>query len=468
MSAPKTYLQDPEFEDQIAPRSWLSAFYIFRERPSAPSGQHQHFVERLRQNLDEAVRRVPRFGAELEEQPDGRIRLAVVGQDGPGLLHESSSWESKSVDELLRLIERPGAPRSLLLPDPARTARVDVLTAQDGICVVFRAHHSVADGATFAMFTRSVAEGGPLALPATRPPPLPPTTTAADDFVWFQHAVTSETKLNALKASYLRLGDRGGPAQPAEPHRGFAPPTQSRTYRVSRAKCKAQIANSRQALLADDPGRQDRECTVFAFLAARLAAHALAARLDAGMAWGRDATIWIPVDVRRVVGREAEAVGNTVVPAAVDINPPVCFRASRGVGDEEQRRAVEFVARAISDAVRLVRTRWYLVWRKAWVQGIADPDVRDLGVGFRAADCSWVHVRDARRFGADVGFPYLGKADAVRWRVPGAPGIQLHPTREGDDELVLTVTLPQEAMEDLEERRYFGDFMKEVEAAPSE
>ncbi|KAK7926567.1 hypothetical protein PG985_003565 [Apiospora marii] len=473
MSAPKTYLKDPEFEDQIAPRSWLSAFYLFRDRLSAASpAQHRQFVARLRQNLDEAVRRVPRFGAELEEQPDGRIRLAVVeagrDDDGPGLLHESPLWEHAGIDDLLPIVEQPGAPRNLLLPDlGARTARVDVLRVRDGVCVAFHAHHSVADGATFAKFVRSVVEGGPLSLPGPVRPPSRSPTTAEQDSDWFR-TVSAEMKVYALRDAYTLLADKGGPAQPAEPHRSFAPPTESKTYRVSKTKCKAQISENRKAWIAENPEQKAREFTVFEFLAAHLAAHAITARLDAAEAWGKDATIWIPVDVRDVVGRGPETHGNTVVPAAVDLSPPVCLRASWGLGDEVQRQAVEFIAKAISDTIRIVRTREWLLWRQELVHGIAEKDVRDFGVGFHAADSHWVHVNDARHFGADFSFPCLGKADAVRRHVPSAPGIQLHPTREGDDAVVFTVTLPKEAMENLYEHRYFVDFMKDIEAAPSE
>lgn len=290
MAAPKTYLEDPVFEDQIAPRSWLSAFYIFCNSSSAAPALRRRFVEQLRQNLDETIQSAPRFGAELEEQPDGRIRL-VKGSTGnnPNLLQE---WSSQlSIDELVKIIEQPGAAQTLQLPDPVCTTSVEVLTIQSGVCVVFRQHHSLADGATFAIFTRSVAQGEPFSPPVTVQPPPP--TTADPSFSYFK-ALDPETCFTALRDSYHYLQDKGGPAQPEEPHRSYAGPTESRTYRVSKTKCKKRISENPLLVARGN-------CSVFEYLAAMFAAHALTARLDVatkGASWGNTAIIWIAVDVR--------------------------------------------------------------------------------------------------------------------------------------------------------------------------
>ncbi|KAK8129008.1 hypothetical protein PG984_010116 [Apiospora sp. TS-2023a] len=471
MAASKTYLEDPEFEDQIAPRSWSSAFYIFRGRPYA---ENRRFAEQLRANLERTVQCVPRFGAELEEQPDGRIRLVGgAGMGGTSCLLYEESRSYLGLDDILKIIEQPGATQNLQLGDPLRTTRIDILRVWDGVCVVFRAHHSVADGATFAMFTQSVAQAGPLSLPVANQPP--PSTAQV-------HYIHPEMKVKSVCDTYFKLDDKGGPAQPLAHHRNYAPPTESRTYRVSKTKCKQQIA-------ANPNLRENDGCTVFEYLAATFAAHALCARFHAtitdGSSWGHYAYIWIPVDVRRVVrssgsgsSSTAEEVGNAVAPAVVAIDPHCCSRASApapeltlsGRRDWDQDEAVAQLAQQIATAVRFVRTGEYHVMRDVRVEAIIEKsgdDVRGLGVGFNAADHNWLHVNDARSFGADVVFPAgFGRADLVRRHVPRAPGIQLHPTRRAEDEVVLTVTLPKDAMGSLTGSKYFAAFMKEIEAAP--
>ncbi|KAK8060884.1 hypothetical protein PG996_010814 [Apiospora saccharicola] len=472
MSSPKTYLEDPEFEDQIAPRSWSSAFYLFRGRPSA---EHHRFVEQLRNNLDNTVRRVPRFGAELEEQPDGRIRLVGgAGMGGTSCLLYEESRSYLGLDDMLKIIEQPGATQDLHLGDPLRTTRIDILRVKDGVCVVFRAHHSVADGATFAMFTQSVAQGGPLSQSSTTYQP-PPSPTTQDIYIH------PEMKVKFLRDTYFKLEDKGGPAQPLARHRNYAPPTESRTYRVSKTKCKTQIAENPDL-------RENGGCTVFEYLAATFVAHALCARFHAtitdGSSWGSYAYLWIPVDVRRInrgsSSSRADEVGNAVAPAVVDIDPRCCSRASapapeltlQGARDWAQDEAVAQLARQIATAVRFVWTAEYHVMRDVRVQAIVEKsgdDVRGLGVGFNAADHNWLHVNDARSFGADLVFPEgFGRADVVRRHVPRAPGIRLHPTRQGggEDLVVLTVTLPKDAMDDFAGSKYFVPFLKEIEAAP--
>ncbi|KAK8043167.1 hypothetical protein PG994_013650 [Apiospora phragmitis] len=158
-----------------------------------------------------------------------------------------------------------------------------------------------------------------------------------------------------------------------------------------------------------------------------------------------------------------DTVGNAVVPAAVRIGTFSWLRASRG-NDEDAHSSTKLIMEAISDAVRLVRTGAYLHERECFIREITKEDIRDLGVRSDVADSNWLQVNDARHFGADHSFPYGGKADVVRRHVPTAPGIQLHPVRKGDDTLVLTITLPERAMEVLGESPEFEKFLNDTEA----
>ncbi|KAK8043166.1 hypothetical protein PG994_013649 [Apiospora phragmitis] len=203
MAASKTYLEDPVFEDQAAQRAWLSAFYIFRDHHPRP---------------------VPTLRGAAPPEPR---------RDHPAL--PESSRSDLGVEALTRIVEQPAAAQCLGLPGPSRTARIDVLTVRAGVCVVFRAHHSVADGSAFAMFAKGVAEG------------TPPVATMDDErraqiaFSSFSFSAPSSPMARGLEevlgSFYFRLPDKGGPAQQELRHCSFRTPTKSRTYNISRAKC---------------------------------------------------------------------------------------------------------------------------------------------------------------------------------------------------------------------------------------
>ncbi|KAK7996446.1 hypothetical protein PG989_004486 [Apiospora arundinis] len=149
------YLEGLHYEDQNASRTWSVAFYSFRYPPKSTVNSDL-FIDKLRTNLCEAIKCYPRFGAQLDPQTDGRIKL-IPSSSPPNLLHETVR-APLSFNELKYIVERPDAAQHLGLRDPTGVARIDVALALPAMCIVFRAHHSIADGSACARFVECVVK----------------------------------------------------------------------------------------------------------------------------------------------------------------------------------------------------------------------------------------------------------------------------------------------------------------------
>ncbi|KAK8052273.1 hypothetical protein PG993_003658 [Apiospora rasikravindrae] len=471
MADPTPYLPDPVWEDQIAPRNmWLSLHYIFHQEPSATPAeaqrQYQRLIAQLHANVEATLRLLPRFSARVVDDPradhKGRIRL-VAGPSSSrmGLLREWSKEAELSVEDVARIVEQADRPvpgtTGLGLPRPwdCSTARIDVLRVRAGVAVSFHAHHAIADMHALAVFAKCVAEGVS-SLPVTlASPPRTQETPWEEEESCFDRA---------FENTYFRLEDEGGPVQPEARHRGFRYRGETKTYRLSRAKCKKLLAE--EVPPESLPG--GRGCSLFAFLIAKLGAHVLMARNAAG--GGGDGPhgegrLWIPVDVRSSLDKGGVGiVGNAVVPAAVRMGTEFWQGAS---GPKEMARgATVGVANHITSTIRVVKSRGYLQHRERCLEDLVQGHPSHLGVRFDATAGNWIQINDSRHFGADHEFPHYGKADVVRRSVPTSPGIVFHPVRAQDDTLVVAITLPEEAMDILQERQEFLSFMESIEAAP--
>ncbi|KAK7955688.1 uncharacterized protein PG986_004910 [Apiospora aurea] len=490
------YLPDPSWEDQIAPRVWLSLYYVFRDAPSATAttpadvahSTYQHLVDQLHANLEATLHHLPHFSARVVDDPrpshEGRVRL-VPGLGG--LLHEweKDDDEKLGVEDVVRILENADAAGSgpgtrLGLPRPwdrdrdDGTARVDVLRVREGVVVGFHAHHAVADMRALAVFAKCVAEGVDAGLFSSSS-----SSSSAGEAMMMgnqphqQKESWDESSFNlAFKSTYFRLEDGGGPAQPETRHRNLRYDGKSRKYRVSRAKCKELLREEVTPPEDQDlPAGRDG-CSLFAFLAAKLGAHALMARIDADTEPTGQVhdvgTLWIPVDVRDVIDKGGiRTVGNAVIPAVVTLGTEFWLDGSRGE-KAWARRVTASVIQRITSQIALVRSLGYQRRRDASLRALAWGDPRGLGVRYDAAAGNWLQVNDSRRFGADTEFPGYGRAEAVRRHLPTAPGIVFHPVRAGDDALVLTMTLPEEAMEILQKHPGFLSFMESIKAAAAD
>ncbi|KAK8119726.1 uncharacterized protein PG998_004352 [Apiospora kogelbergensis] len=456
------------FEDQVSPRTPLWSFYLFRHDHKANDDGGQGFLEGLCGNLRNTLAHFPKFCTQVAPLENGEVVMVWAGHEANDVFQSVSE---RTVDEVLAIVEQPAAARNLELPEARDCFRVDAIELKDGWRVAFRAHHTVADGGVLKLLAQGVAEGN-----------VPPVPFDYDDKSSRNRIADAPEMQRTLRNAYFFLEDGGGPSQPAQPSRDYQTPTETQTYHVSRIKLKEHLRSCRPGWMWDyslpkesgskneSGARSEFGSPEFRSLTTELGAHVLAARIEAevpkiakrAIHSGDEATIWIPVDVRNNYKLGIIDLGNAVVPAPAKVRVSDIFTMIRGK-PVEASNAASAIFSAITNEITCVRSWPYLGERKRFINSLAGQDYRNLGIRYDASDPFWIHVSDGREAGADSEFTWYEKAGADEKDTKDAHKKKADAVRE-DDTYVLSITLPQKAMDILKSQPKFKTFMQDIGA----